>query len=132
MAHLVSVPELADARLDVFARLSEHQLRNALEIERGVFIAESHLVVETALDSGAEPLSFLVDERDLAASEALLARAGDEVPAYVLPHEQIARLVADYLQRIAPPVASWCSRTSSTWQTWARSSATRLRSGPMP
>lgn len=99
MAHLVSIPELSDARLDVFAQLSEHQLRNALEIERGVFIAESHLVVETALDSGAEPLSFLVDERDLAASEALLARAGDEVPAYVLPHEQIARLTGFGLTR---------------------------------
>ena len=99
MAQLTRVASLDDERLDVFARLTEHQLKNATEVERGVFVAESRLVVEVALESGAEPLAFLVDERDLAASEKALARAADDVPAYVLPHDQISRLTGFRLTR---------------------------------
>ena len=99
VARLAHLGTIDDERLDVFARLSEHQLKNALEVERGVFIAESHLVVDVALDSGAEPLAFLVDERDLPASERILARAGDDVPAYVLSHEQVSRLTGFHLTR---------------------------------
>lgn len=99
MARIVRVAALADDRLDVFARLTEHQLRNRLDAERGVLVAESRTVVEVALDSGAEPLAFLVDERDLETSEGLLARAGDDVPAYVLPHDEIAALTGFPLTR---------------------------------
>ena len=99
MAHRVFVTDLGDARLDPYARLTEHQLRSSLEAERGLFVAESRTVVEVALDYGAEPLSFLVDERDLAASERVLERAGAGVPAYVLPHEEVARLTGFRLAR---------------------------------
>ena len=93
MALVTRIESLDDARLDVYARLSDHQLRNRLDAERGVVVAESRLVVEVALDSGLEVLSLLVDERDLGASEGLLERVGDDVAAYVLPHEQVKRLV---------------------------------------
>lgn len=99
MARLIRVQDLSDGRLDVYARLTEHQLRNALEIGRGVLVAESRMVVEVALDCGVEPLSLLVDERDLAASEDLLARVGDDVPAYVLPHEEVSQLTGFHLTR---------------------------------
>lgn len=99
MARLVYASDLSDERLDVFSRLTEHQLRAGLETDGGAFVAESRLVVEVALDSGARPLSFLLDERDLGASEGLLARAGDDVPAYVLPHDQISRLTGFRLTR---------------------------------
>lgn len=93
MALITRLATLDDPRLDAYARLSEHQLRNRLEAERGMLVAESSLVVDVALDEGVEPLSFLVDERGLAAAEGLLARAGDDVPAFVLPHEEMERLV---------------------------------------
>lgn len=99
MSHLVFVSDLSDGRLDVYARLTDRQLRSAVEEAGGVFVAESHLVVEVALDCGARPVSFLVDERDLASSEKILARAPDDVPAYVLPHEQVARLTGFRLTR---------------------------------
>ena len=99
MAHLVYVSELSDTRLDPYARLTEHQLRAGASSEGDLFVAESHLVVDVALDCGAEVVSFLVDERDLPSSEAILARAGDEVPAYVLPHDQIALLTGFRLTR---------------------------------
>ena len=92
MAAIVHLGSLDDPRLDVFARLTDHQLRARVEAERGVLVAETRLVVEVALDSGVRPLSFLVDERHVDALSGLLARAGDEVPAFVLPHDQMERL----------------------------------------
>lgn len=92
MAAVTRLETLDDDRLDVYARLTDHQLRARLEAERGVLVAESHLVIEVALDSGVRPLSFLVDERRLDACARLLARAGDEVPAFVLPHDQMGQL----------------------------------------
>lgn len=92
MAAVTRLETLDDERLDVYARLTDHQLRARLEAERGVLIAETHLVIEVALDSGVRPLSFLVDERHLGACAGLLGRAGDEVPAFVLPHAQMERL----------------------------------------
>lgn len=99
MARLVKLDAIEDERLDVFARLTEHQLKNALDVERGVMVAESRLVVEVALDCGAEPLAFLVDEKDVGSSGDVLERAGGEVPAYVLPHDEIARLTGFRLTR---------------------------------
>lgn len=99
MARVVRLDSLDDARLDVYARLTEHQLRNRLEPGSGVVIAESRMVVEVALDCGAQPLSFLVDERDLEASAGVLARAGDDVDAYALPHEEVARLTGFRMTR---------------------------------
>lgn len=92
MASVTHLDSLDDPRLDVFARLTDHQLRARLEAERGVLVAETRLVVEVALDSGVAPLSFLVDERHLDACSDLLGRAGDDVPAFVLPHDQMERL----------------------------------------
>lgn len=55
MSTILRLNALSDERLDVFARLTEHQLKNAHDAERGIFIAESRLVVEVALSSGVGP-----------------------------------------------------------------------------
>lgn len=49
----LSIPELAP-----YTKLTESQLRNKLEPEKGIFIAESPKVIGTAFDAGCEPLSF--------------------------------------------------------------------------
>lgn len=92
MAQTVRLADLMDPRLDAYARLTEHQLRSRVEAERAMLVAETRLVVEAALDAGVEPLSFLVDERHLEANRDLLDRAGGDVLAFVLPHEQMERL----------------------------------------
>lgn len=92
MAVPVRLDDLGDPRLDAYARLTEHQLRSLVEEERAMLVAETRLVVEAALDAGVEPLSFLVDERHLDAVRDLLGHTGDNVPAFVLPHEQMERL----------------------------------------
>ena len=56
----VLVDSLQDKALEAYAHLTEAQLRNKLEPEQGIFIAESFKVIERALDAGFVPLSLLV------------------------------------------------------------------------
>lgn len=99
MVRVVRLSDLSDGRLDVFARLTNNQMRGDLVSEGGVLVAESRMVVEVALEEGVEPLAFLVDERDLESSLGLLSRASGDVEAYVLPHEQIELLTGFRLTR---------------------------------
>ncbi|WP_321972080.1 RNA methyltransferase [Paratractidigestivibacter sp.] len=99
----VRLDDISDPRLDVFARLTEHQLRCDLDPARGILIAESPLVVCVALDAGVVPLSFLVDERHLGSCAELLERAAqvaaeagaDKPEAFVLPHD-VAECLTGY------------------------------------
>lgn len=61
--NIIKINDFLDERLDVFVRLTGAQLRNKLEPEKGIFIAESPTVIEVALNSGYEPVSLLTDER---------------------------------------------------------------------
>lgn len=99
MVRVVRLSDLSDGRLDVFARLTNNQMRGDLVSEGGVLVAESRMVVEVALEEGVEPLAFLVDERDVDSSLDLLSRASGDVEAYVLPHEQIELLTGFRLTR---------------------------------
>lgn len=92
MSTTIRLTTLDDERLDAFARLTEHQLRNRLDPSRALLVAESRLVVSVALAAGVEPLSFLLDERHLETCADLLAQAGPEVPAFVLPESEMSRL----------------------------------------
>lgn len=80
MPHIVEITDLSAPELDVYARLTETQLRNRLEPEKGVFIAESPKVIGTALDAGYTPLSFLMERRQMEGPAAgVLARCPDAV-----------------------------------------------------
>ena len=103
MALVTRIESLDDARLDVYARLSDHQLRNRLDAERGVVVAESRLVVEVALDSGREGRARGVGARGREAGGGGGARGGGGGAADV-------RRTRRSPMRVASP--SW--RTSST------------------
>lgn len=78
MAHIVEITDLSAPELDVYTRLTESQLRNRLEPEKGIFIAESPKVIGTALDAGLTPLSFLMERRQIQGPAAgVLARCPD-------------------------------------------------------
>ena len=72
---LIEINDITAPELDVFARLTEAQLRSRLEPEKGVFIAESPKVIATAVENGYQPLSFLMERRH-AAGDAAGAAAG--------------------------------------------------------
>ena len=68
MPRIIEIQDFSAPELDVFARLTEAQLRNRLEPEKGVFIAESPKVIVRALDAGYEPVSYLMERYGLTAN----------------------------------------------------------------
>ena len=63
MSNVIEVTDFSDPNLDAFARLTEAQLRNRLEPEKGIFIAESPKVIDRALNAGYEPISLLMEHK---------------------------------------------------------------------
>ena len=99
---IVDVQTLDDPRLDAYARLTDVQLRSRLEPERGVFIAESGNVIERALEAGMQPLSLLMEAKWLDTLQPVIARTEaehPEVPVFVAPREELARLTGFELTR---------------------------------
>lgn len=104
-----TIAALDDPRLDVYARLTEVQLRNKLEPEKGIFIAESDKVIDRALDAGYEPLSLLIPEHKLDAMQGLIGRVqaawqhfrgeSHSLPVFVAPAEKIKKLAGYELTR---------------------------------
>ena len=98
------ISTLADERLDAYLRLTELQLRNKLEPEKGIFIAESEKVIERALAGSYEPVSMLVPDHKLAGLDALIghackASAAGDIPVFVAPAEQIQTITGYELTR---------------------------------
>jgi len=99
MANVIEITDFEAPELDAFTRLTEAQLRNRLEPEKGIFIAESPKVILRALNAGYEPISFLM-ERDKIQGQAkqLLERCG-QAPVYTAPREVLAKLTGYELTR---------------------------------
>ena len=99
LMHIINVTSLAQPGVEVFGALTEAQLRNRLEPEKGIFIAESPKVINVALDAGFEPLSLLCEPRHIEGDAAgLLARCGD-IPVYTGSRELLAGLTGYKLTR---------------------------------
>ncbi len=97
---IVRIDSLDAAGVEVFASLTEAQLRNRLDPSQAMFIAESPKVIDVALNAGYEPVSLLCEERHIAGDAAgIIARCGDEVPVYTGSRELLAALTGYTLTR---------------------------------
>ena len=96
---ILEITDFSAPELDVYARLTENQLVNRADPENALFIAESPLVIERALDAGCVPVSFLM-ERKHAAGKALplLDRCGD-IPVYAAELAILTQLTGFHLTR---------------------------------
>ena len=82
MPQVIEIADLAAPELEVYARLTEGQLKNRAEPEKGIFIAESPKVIDRALDAGYEPVSLLMERKHVdGQARDIVARCGD-VPVY--------------------------------------------------
>ncbi len=96
---IIEITDLNCPELDVYARLTEAQLRNRLEPEKGIFIAESSKVISRALDAGYQPLSLLMEKKHIKGQAVdLIKRCGD-VPIYTGEREVLAALTGYELTR---------------------------------
>lgn len=99
MPNIIEITDFALPELGVFARLTEAQLRNRLEPEKGIFIAESPKVIALALDAGYEPVSLLMERKHISGdAKEIIARAGD-VPVYTAERAVLAELTGFSLTR---------------------------------
>lgn len=99
MPNIMEVTDLSIPGLEVFARLTEAQLRSRVEPEKGIFIAESPKVIVRALDAGYEPVSLLMERRHIEGqARDILARCGG-VPVYTGSRQLLAGLTGYELTR---------------------------------
>lgn len=62
---IIEISSLSHPGVEIFSTLTEAQLRNRLEPEKGLFIAESPKVIKVALDAGYEPLAILCEQKHI-------------------------------------------------------------------
>ena len=99
MPKLIEITDFSAPELDVYARLTENQLVCRRDPAQALFIAESPVVIERALDAGCVPVSFLMETKHAAGKgRALIARCG-EVPVYTAPLEVLTQLTGFHLTR---------------------------------
>ena len=99
MPQVIEIADLAAPELEVYARLTEGQLKNRAEPEKGLFIAESPKVIDRALDAGYEPVSLLMERKHIEGqARDIVARCG-EIPIYTAELEVLKELTGFPLTR---------------------------------
>lgn len=99
MPNIIEITDFHAPELDPYARLTQNQLRNRLEPEKGIFIAESPKVIDRALDAGHKPVSLLMERKQITGPAAgILSRCGD-APVYTADREMLAELTGFELTR---------------------------------
>ena len=96
---IIELAGFDDPALDVYARLTERQLTNRAEPDKGLFIAESPLVIHRALDAGYESVSLLMERRHIETQAASVIARGPGVPIYTSDLETLKNLTGYYLTR---------------------------------
>ena len=99
MANIIEITDFSAPELDAFARLTEAQLRNRLEPEKGIFIAESPKVIRRALKAGYEPVSMLTERKHLEGQAKELLELLGDIPVYTADDDLLENLTGYALTR---------------------------------
>ena len=107
---MIKIDSIDDSRVDIFTKYNEAQLYHYYEPKPGVFIAETPEVIKRALDRGAEPIAFLVEEKAYESEvvRELLSHV-DDVDVYVAELNVINKITGFNLTR---GVLAACHRPS--------------------
>ena len=96
---IIEISSLSHPGVEVFSTLTETQLRNRIEPDKGIFIVESPKVIKRALDAGYEPLAILCEQKHITGDAAdIIERCGD-LPVYTGSRELLAELTGYVLTR---------------------------------
>ena len=99
MANVIEIQSLQEPGVEVFGTLTEAQLRNRIDAERGIFIAESPKVIRVALQAGYEPLALLCERRHIEGDAADIIERCGEIPIYTGERELLSELTGYTLTR---------------------------------
>ena len=99
MPNIIEITDFSAPELDVYARLTEAQLLNRFEPAKGMFIAESPKVIHRALDAGCQPVSLLMERKDIDGSaQDVIARCGN-IPVFTADRDVLCQLTGYHLTR---------------------------------
>jgi len=93
---VIEITDLNRSDLDVFARLTESQLR---QCDGGLFVAESPKVIRTALAAGCEPTALLCERRHILGDARDIIDAHPDLPVYTGSRDVLRSLTGYTLTR---------------------------------
>lgn len=96
---IIEIQTLDHSGVEIFSSLTEAQLRNRLDPERGIFIAESPKVIRVALDAGYEPKAILCEAKHITGDAADIIRRCGDIPVYTGAREPLSHLTGYTLTR---------------------------------
>ena len=96
---IIEIHSLTDPRIEIFSTLTEAQLRNRIESDKGLFIAESPKVINVALNAGYEPLALLCEQKHITGDAADIIERCDDIPVYTGARALLATLTGYTLTR---------------------------------
>lgn len=99
MPNIIEITDFSAPELDIYARLSEGQLLNRHEPEKGIFIAESPKVVERALNAGYVPISLLLEKKHITGEASEIISRCKDVPVYTAEFDVLTKLTGFQLTR---------------------------------
>lgn len=96
---IIEMTSLSQPGAEIFSMMTEAQLRNRVEPEKGLFIAESPKVINVALDAGYEPLALMCERKHIDGDAAgIISRCGD-IPVYTGGREMLSSITGYVLTR---------------------------------
>lgn len=96
---VIDITSLNHPGVDIFSKLTEAQLRNRVEPDKGIFIVESPKVIRVALDAGYEPLALMCERKHITGDAADIAGRMDGLPIYTGERELLSGLTGYTLTR---------------------------------
>lgn len=99
MSNRIEITDFTAPELDVYARIPEVQLLRFYEPKPGLFIAESPKVIQRAANAGYQPISFLVQYKDLEKEGKELLQRFPGIPVYTADYEVLVKLTGFALTR---------------------------------
>lgn len=96
---IVHISDLNHPDLAPYTALTEAQLRNRLNPDQALFIAESPKVINVALNQGYTPLSLLCEERHIEGDAAAIIERCPDLTVYTGSREMLATLTGYTLTR---------------------------------
>ena len=99
MSQIIEITDFNAPELDVYARLTENQLLHLYEPKNGVFIAESPIVIERALDAGYEPVSLLLEKKHIDTQAKNILTRCKHIPVFTAEFDVLTQLTGFKLTR---------------------------------
>lgn len=96
---IVEISSLHEPAIELFGTLTEAQLRNKLDSEKGIFIAESPKVIRVALQARYEPLALLCERKHIEGDAADIIEACPDIPIYTGERALLSELTGYTLTR---------------------------------